>query len=600
MTTIKNIIAILAGLAIIVAAYFIIKPDSATLYIDGAPEYVIIYSADALPAEVTAVKELSKYLKLITGTEPQAVTDAEAVPGRKEIIVGRTNREDDSFSIDRSVLKGDGLIIKWHKKSVYLTGREENYGRGTLYAAYEFLRQMGCEFYAKDTETIPETKTLKVKRTDTVQESPFKNRDVYWSCVFGEEISAKLRLNGCVTSADRNITPAFGGMNTYTTNRYEHTFDQLVPPEEYFETHPEYFSEINGERSCEHLFTQLCMSNPEVVKIAVEKAKEWIREDPSAPIISISQNDSYVIESYCTCEECRRINEEEGSPSGALLRFVNAVADGIREEFPDMLIDMLSYQYSAQPPQKTVPRDYVIVRFCTGACYPHPIAECPHNASVKSNIEGWSRICKHLHIWDYTPNFAQYLCPIANFYSFGPNMQFFRDNGVESVFEQGMYQDGESGEWGELRAYVLAKLMWNPDENVDKLIDNFIKAYYGPGAAGVRAYFDLLHKRALEQDIHFGPAFSCGDMFRNLFSDEDLVFLDNAFDEAIAACAPESKELNHILRAQISYRFYKMDCGREEFAADRETAEKEFNADCRRLGVTRFNEGENIPWIEVE
>ena len=598
MTKLKNLFAVIVCLAAV--AYLFTGSNKARLYVNGKPQYVIVYSAEALPAEMTAVKELSKYLQLITGAAPQTIVDTEQDKGSYEIVVGRTNRENGSFAIDRSVLKNDGLIIQWHKKSVYLTGREENYGRGTLYAAYEFLRQMGCEFYAKDTETIPETKNLKIKKIDTVQESPFLNRDVYWSCVFGEEISAKLRLNGCVTSADRNITPAFGGMNTYTLNKYEHTFDQLVPPEEYFDSHPEYFSEINGERSCEHLYTQLCMTNPDVLKIAVEKAKEWIRQDPDSKVISISQNDSYVIESYCTCDQCRKINEEEGAPSGTLLRFVNSVADGIREEFPDMLVDMLSYQYSAKPPQETVPRDYVIVRFCTGACYPHPIAECPHNASVKSNIEGWSKICKHLHIWDYTPNFAQYLCPIANFYSFGPNMRFFRDNGVESVFEQGMYQDGESGEWGELRAYVLAKLMWNPDENVDKLIDNFIKAYYGPGAEGVRIYFDLLHKRALEQDIHFGPAFVCGDMFKNLFSDSDLDSLDKAFEDAISACPEGSKELTHVLRTQISYRFYKMDCGRAEFAADKEAAEKQFYADCHNLGVTRFNEGENIPWIEVE
>ncbi|MGN0202501.1 MAG: DUF4838 domain-containing protein [Candidatus Cryptobacteroides sp.] len=591
----KFLLSILAALTLCASA----GASDAVLYRNGRTDYRIILSRDALPAERTAVRELAAYLEKITGTAPLAYYDTDVAPGKREIIVGKTNREE-NCPLDRSPLGEDGLMIKWKGSSVFIAGPEANYGRGTLYAAYEFLRQLGCEFYAKDTEVVPRASDLKVGKKDILQVSPFEHRDIYWSCVFGEEISAKLRLNACLTMAKRNLRPEYGGMRTYTANKFVHTFDQIIPPSVYFESHPEYFSEINGERTCRHLYSQICMTNPDVLRLTIEKVKEWIREDPESRIISVSQNDSFVIESYCDCEKCRAINEEEGSPAGSLLRFTNAVADAVKEEFPDVAVDMLAYQYSTLPPKITVPRENVIVRYCTGACYPHPIEECSVNAGQKSCIERWNQICERLYIWDYTTNFAQYLCPIANFGSLQPNLQFFRDHGVKGVFEQGMYQDGESGEFGDLRAYVLARLMWNPDEDLDSLIDGFMGAFYGEAAVYVREFLDLLQKRVLDSGVHFGPAFNCGDRLKDLFSPEDLEHLDGTWEKAVAACGQDSKEQIHVLRSQLCYRFYKQCCRVREFAADPEKEDRRFAADCRRLGVTRLNEGADIPWIEIE
>ena len=591
----KILLAILATLMLASSA----SASDAVLYRNGRTDYRIILSREAQPAELSAVRELSTYLEKITGTAPLAYYDTDVAPGKREIIVGKTNRED-SFPLDRSTLGEDGLMIKWKGSSVFITGPQTNYGRGNLYAAYEFLRLLGCEFYAKDTEVIPETPDLKVEKKDIVQVSPFEHRDIYWSCVFGEEISAKLRLNACLTTEKRNLRPEYGGMRTYTANKFVHTFDKIIPPSEYFESHPEYFSEINGERTCKHLYSQICMSNPDVLRLTVEKVKEWIREDPESRIISVSQNDSFVIESYCDCEKCHAINEEEGSPAGSLLRFTNAVADAIKDEFPDVAVDMLAYQYSTVPPKITVPRPNVVVRYCTGACYPHPIEECQVNAGPKSYIEKWNQICDRLYIWDYTTNFAQYLCPIANFGSLQPNLQFFRDHGVKGVFEQGMYQEGESGEFGDLRAYVLARLMWNPDENLESLVKGFLDAFYGNAAVYVGEFLDLLHKRVLESGVHFGPAFDCGDRLKNLFSPEDLEHLDGVWADAVASCEPGSKEQIHVLRSQICYRFYKQCCKVREFAGDSAKEDRALAADCHRLGVTRWNEGVNVPWIEAE
>ena len=152
-------------------------------------------------------------------------------------------------------------------------------------------------------------------------------------------------------------------------------------------------------------------------------------------------------------------DREERSKSGTLIRFVNKIAEAIKDEFPDVYVDTLAYQYSIEPPRVTKPLDNVIVRVCTGGCSAHPIGNCPNNSGIKGCIERWAKISNRIYIWDYTTNFAQYLCPFPNLDTLQPNMQFFFENNVKGVFEQGNYQEGLNGEFGELRSYILAKLL---------------------------------------------------------------------------------------------------------------------------------------------
>jgi len=99
-----------------------------------------------------------------------------------------------------------------------------------------------------------------------------------------------------------------------------HSFNQLVPPEEYYESHPEYFAEINGNR----VPAQLCLTNPDVLRISIENLGKAIAEKPELKYWSVSQNDNV---SYCQCENCQKLDQEYSSQMGSLLTYVNAVAD---------------------------------------------------------------------------------------------------------------------------------------------------------------------------------------------------------------------------------------------------------------------------------
>lgn len=156
-------------------------------------------------------------------------------------------------------------------------------------------------------------------------------------------------------------------MSTYVIaehgeSNFHHSFNNLVPEEKYFDEHPEYFSEIDGQRK---RATQLCLTNPEVLKIAEQTLRGWIRDNPECRVFSVAQNDN--MES-CTCPGCAALEKEEGSPSGPVIHFVNKLADSIRKDYPDVLLHTFAYQHTLKAPRHVVARDNVIVRLCSVFC----------------------------------------------------------------------------------------------------------------------------------------------------------------------------------------------------------------------------------------
>ena len=136
---------------------------------------------------------------------------------------------------------------------------------------------------------------------------------------------------------------------------------------------------------------QLCLSNPDVLQIVIEDLRRRMEDNPDANYWSVSQNDTYL---PCDCAQCRRSNEEEGSPSGSLLRFVNQVA----AEFPDKTISTLAYQYSRQAPRITKPAPNVNIMLCSIECdRATPIAEgCTDFAT---DLVEWSALTDNIFLW---------------------------------------------------------------------------------------------------------------------------------------------------------------------------------------------------------
>jgi len=466
-----TVVGLAASLVINAAAQEITIADR------GGSRAAILLANDATDAEKYAAAELAGFLKEVTGGEFAVTADAQ--PGRARLLVGpgAARLADPGFTTDG--LGADGLVIRTVGDDIILAGGRP---RGTLYAVYTFLEdEVGCHWWTSQVSTIPQRPTLRVGPQDVRCVPRFEYRESFWFDALDGAWAARNKCNG---HSDR-LDAAHGGKQTY--EGFVHTFYALIPPATYFKDHPEWFSEIDGQRQAEN--AQLCLTDAEMRAELVKNLKARLRANPAATIASVSQNDCF---RPCQCSRCAAVDQAEGSHAGTLLRFVNAVAEEIEPEFPHVAIDTLAYQYTRKPPMQVRPRSNVIVRLCSIECsFSKPLSD-DRNQAFRDDLTGWAKICDRLYIWDYTTNFRHYILPHPNLRVLGPNVRFFAENGVRGVFEQGAYQSYGS-EMAELRGWVLAKLLWDPARDPQKLIDEFLEGYYGPAAGSIRAYLELTH-----------------------------------------------------------------------------------------------------------
>lgn len=456
--------------------------DGLTLFGPGTPPAPIYVASGATAAERNAAQELADTLREISGMEFPVEPRNEDIPVRA-ILVGpgpAATRLFPEVSWDR--LGSEELILKTRGERLLLAGGRP---RGTLYAVSQFLQdQCGVRWWTPWAARVPRRDRLSLGALDVRYRPVFESRDPYWFPAF----NARWAVRNFSNSQAANIPEDWGGGLRY--KGFVHTFYPLVPPEEHFAKHPEWFSEIKGKRT--HERAQLCLTNPELRDHVVERVKAWLRESPEARIVSVSQNDWY---GYCECVRCKALDEAEGSHAGSLLDFVNYVAERIEPEFPHVAVDTLAYQYTRKPPKTIKPRPNVIIRLCSIECNFREPLEAPANAKFADDLRGWAKICDRLYIWDYTTDFAHYLQPHPNWFVLGPNVRFFAAHNVKGLFEQGAYQS-HGAEFAELRAWVLAQLLWDPRRDDRALIREFLEGYYGAAAPALAQYLDLMHEAA--------------------------------------------------------------------------------------------------------
>jgi hypothetical protein len=451
--------------------------ETLTIAENGTAKTVIVVAADATEPEQHAAAELADFLQQITGAQFEILHPP--VAGKSRLLVGPKAAKLAAADFSTDGLGADGIIIRTAGNDLILAG---GHPRGTLYAVYTFLEEyLGCRWWSSKVSSIPKKSTLKVGNLNVRYVPPLEYRESFWFDAFDGDWAVRNKCNGNSERLDAKR----GGKHSY--QGFVHTFFPLIHPQTYFKDHPEWFSEIDGKRK--HERTQLCLTNEEMRKELVKNLKVRLRSNPAATIASVSQNDWH---GYCQCSKCAAIDKEEGSPAGSLLRFVNAVAADIEEEFPQVAISTLAYQYTRKPPKHVKPRRNVIVRLCSIECsFSKPLSD-ERNKKFRDDIIGWSKVCNRLYIWDYTTDFRHYVMPHPNLRVLGPNVKFFVDHNVKGVFEQGAYQSYGS-EMAELRAWVLAKLLWNPTRDGEKLIDEFISGYYGQAGPHIKAYLKVTH-----------------------------------------------------------------------------------------------------------
>ncbi|MEN6386055.1 MAG: DUF4838 domain-containing protein, partial [Phycisphaerales bacterium] len=298
--------------------------------------YDIIIPEKSTTQEQKAAYELSRWLEEITGVVFVVKTDV-SPKIKHEISVGKTNRlESAKLGIDDSELKYEGYAIQVKDGDLYLLGGNK---RGPIYAVFALLEEdLGCRWYPNNVTRIPKTPELKFNPVSRVFVPKLEGREpFYWSAV-SPEWSLRNRTN----SYQVPLPKEWGGNILWAWR--SHSFKQCVPPEQYFQNHAEYY----GLRGTKRVDDRLCLTNPDILPIAIENVRKVLKENPDARVINIAKEDGGSGE--CDCNNCTSFNKAHGSASAAHVEFVNKIAEKLEKEFPNVIFCTYAYTYTLKPP----------------------------------------------------------------------------------------------------------------------------------------------------------------------------------------------------------------------------------------------------------
>ena len=487
----------------------------------GKSAYVIVVGADASPAERFAAEELVSHLEEMSGAKLPIVTDAGELPARA-ILLGQSRYVKDNLLgvvVDWKQLGKEGCLLRTAGDRLIIAG---GYPRGTLYGVYALLEDyLGCRWFAPDTRVIPKRETVSVPPLDTTEQPAFEYRDpvlwsgdgwsLWWTEHFDPDYVARMRHNGrwvdihyrhqAIKESDSRIDERHGGH--FRTPHYGHNLSSLVPAKDYAVSNPEYFALKDGKRVTEGDL-ELCLTNPDVARVAAETMRGWMRAEPEADMFFIGQSDS---PNACRCDRCMAAMQTyepgispqdpgfggRGGRAGLNLLFVNRVAELVEEEFPNVRIGTFAYQPTRRPPANIKAHRNVVIWYCTiEGCACHPLDKGPINKGFydfEGDIQRWRQIAAggmYLYAYDWSYNNrgeSPSVLPIA------PTVRAVYRLGARGAFV-GMIADIQSG-FGFLRYWLWMESLRKPDWDWEKGLGEFCRAYYGAAAPHIEGYLRL-------------------------------------------------------------------------------------------------------------
>jgi hypothetical protein len=533
----------------------------------GQTEYRIVVADDASPSTKHAGEELRLFFEQMTGAKLAFVSDREPV-GPREIVLGdNAHRKELDPNAELSGLGDEGYVIETVGPHLVIAGGSL---RGNLYGVYGLLEDhLGCRWFTPEVSRIPKREKLSIESIRDRQVPSLEYREPFVIDCFDGDWCARNRMN----STAARLEAKHGGKIALAKGGLAHTFSAMISPNEFYAIHPEYFSLVGGKR--QNGYAQLCCTNEEVIHLCTQRAIQWLREQPEAQTVSVSQNDCF---KFCECEKCQSLAVAEESQMAPVLQMVNRVAEAVEKELPGKSVQTIAYQWTRKPPKNLRPRQNVIIMLCSiECCFSHPLATCDSEANKKfrEDTEAWSKTGAKLWVWDYTTDFSSYLLPFPNQRVLGPNIRFYIEHGVKGIFEEDNFECPH-GEMSELDGYLMAKLLWNPKCDENAVAGEFLDAYYGPAAEPVAKYLDLIHDYPEKKNIHVGIYIHANSPH---LTDEMLLSANDLWQEAEQRAEGDTAVLRRVKISRMSVDYAIM---------ERVRLVSSGNADLKRIAVTRF------------
>lgn len=516
------------------------------------------------PVDNEAALLLQNFIRRISGATLPVV--AGQTPKKGDIVLGQGNT---------SGLTEDGFRLATSGGVCYISSGGD---KGTLYGAVTLLEDyMGVSYYGANAYTLASSSTLAIPELDRAENPAFRYRQSQCYALNDDPVyKAWFRFE--------EPTEVFAG------GMWVHTFDRILPSDRYGASHPEYYSFINGERRPGKA-SQWCLTNPEVFELAAQQIDSIFKANPGMKLISVSQNDGN--HTNCTCPACKALDEQEGGPSGSLIHFLNKLAT----RFPDKEFSTLAYLYTMHPPKTVKPLPNVNIMLCDIDCDREvPLTDNASGRDFMKAMEGWSAISQNIFVWDYGINFDNFVSPFPNFPILQKNIQLFKEHNATMHFSQ--IGGSKGGDFPEMRAYMVSKLMWNPYLNADSLMRSFMDGYYGAAAPYLYQYEKLLEGGLLASGTRLWIYDSPVTHKDGMLNANCRKRYNRLFDEAEQAVSADTTLLKRVQLSRLPLQYADLEIARAEGNHDLGEVKAMlslFDKRTREFAVPTLNERNNPP-----
>ena len=513
---------------------------------DGKSAYKIMIPEEATPAVRQAADELENLVLSSTGVRLPIVTDQGWTSADTGVYfsIGYTKLlENADFGTDYSKLKGDGFVLRTVGKNIVV---DAGTNAGFLYGTYEFIEKyVGVRFLAYDETYIPEKTSIRLYETDITSVPAFRNR-VYLN---NESFKGQADIAWVAHSRTYYDWVNTGEIYGYVSNFFyrgagTHNSRYYIPVEKYgcpeigydgpysedHDPHPELWyvrpgiTPLFGEVGKKHGVTINWLSgitddgkldeSTEInaAKIVIEELKKDIIANPGAEYFIFDQEDFYDI------VPSDDPTVKKYTASGVVVRFCNVVATELQkwanEELGRRKINLctFAYQQSETAPMqrqedsnnfkkdangKYIPIDdtvipvdnlYIRLAFTSEMYFAY---DDPHqSAQTLNTMEMWDQICDNFWFWGYDANYNDFVSYAPTLSGAYGTVQKMRELGVTYFFMQSSHM--ATNDWqANLKGYVWTKLLWNPDQDVSRLVQEYLDGYYGIAGKYVREMMNL-------------------------------------------------------------------------------------------------------------
>ena len=583
------------------------------LIASGESDYFILLPEKATKKEQTAADELQLFFKQATGKELEIQKEKSAKTDGRFLSVGATKAaEKAGVAPTYDEVKNSGFVIRTIEDDCYIKGASDI---GTRNGVYEWLYYcFDYECYAVDEIVLTETKDFKLPAFDMTYAPSFDLREAPSEVTWNDELAYRMKFNP--------------NAEMFVTGRSCHTSYTLINPFVYdytSEKYKDWYSDAMFDNV--HLKAtvpaQLCYSNTEWWDEYVKNLKELLKAS-DAPIMVMGMED-YNSE-WCECKKCAASSEKYGTDVAVMIPFANYVQEKINEwyekEYPDKepaKLVIFAYRTCEKAPAewdeatKTyVPMDESVKLHEDLGVYFAPVQasyaysfNAKVNESVKTNLEAWSALTNNLYAWTYSYYPLNFMMMADSFEVMQENYQLLIENGTVSILDQlDTQKNGNSG-WTRAKQYVMSKLMWDVELNMEELLDEFFAHYFDVASETMRDLFET--DRQWMRHI-YGDLGSNGSIFEDMLKTEYYSYpvlkkamdgIEKAYDEieVYRESDPERyKQLyDRITLESLQYRYIIISLyGTEYTANDLLNMKYQFKHDVERLEVTTYQEGKYI------